>query len=64
MPTAKNDSEFYRSDLSHAVSTLGAALRSLERMGDRGGTFIVGIKLRSLQEELKELREKEKNGKV
>lgn len=32
MTTAKNDSEeFLRSDLAHAVNTLGAALRALKR---------------------------------
>ena len=35
--TVKNDSEFEYADLSHSVSTLGAAVRSLSRHPDYVG---------------------------
>ena len=61
--TVKNDSEFYRADLSHTVSTLGAALRSLERMGNHEYAERVDIMLYHLSEELKEIRTREREAK-
>lgn len=61
MPTAKNDSEFYRSDLSHAVSTLGAAIRSLDRMQRFDISIPLAEKRASLLKELLAIREKEKS---
>lgn len=60
MQTAKNASEFYRSDLAHAVNTLGAAVRSLERMQRYDLYEDVDSILWGLKRELKELREEEK----
>lgn len=59
--TQKNDSEFYRSDLSHAVNTLGAAIRSLDRMQRFDISIPLAEKRASLLKELISLREEEKN---
>jgi hypothetical protein len=60
MQTVKNASEFYRSDLAHAVSTLGAAVRSLERMQRYDLWEDLDTVHWQLKRELKELREEEK----
>lgn len=59
--TVKNASEFYRSDLVHAVSTLGAAVRSLDRMQRYDLYEDLDTILWGLKRELKELREEEKS---
>ncbi|MNV43926.1 hypothetical protein D3C71_1356620 [compost metagenome] len=61
MTTQKNASEFYRSDLSHAVSTLGAAIRSLDRMERFDISIPLAEKRASLLKELIAIREEEKN---
>lgn len=57
----KSGSEFYRSDLSHAVNTLGAAIRSLDRMQRFDISIPLAEKRASLIKELVDLREKEKH---
>lgn len=64
MPTAKNDSEkFLRSDLSHAVNTLGAALRALQRHPQYRpvGQAEARMFYEDLYDDLAGMREKEKN---
>lgn len=64
MQTAKNDSEeFLRADLAHAVSTLGAALRSLQRHPQYrpNGQAEFRMFYEDLQDDLYVMREKEKN---
>lgn len=61
MKTMKKSGEFYRADLSHAVNTLGAAKRSLERMEGRGGLLLlIRAALKPLEEELEEARKSER----
>lgn len=60
MTTAKNDSEFYYADLAHSVSLLGAAMRSLERMGKEGVCEIIAYELCTLSAELGCIREERK----
>lgn len=63
--TVKNDSEdFSRADLAHAVSTMGAALRSLHRIKSINISYereLIDNAFGSLEYLLKDLREKEKN---
>jgi hypothetical protein len=59
--TVTNASEFYRGDLAHAVNTLGAVMRSLKRMGKIRYHSDVEAVFQNLEQELQELREKEKN---
>lgn len=60
MATKANVGEMYRSDLSHAVSTLGAAIRSLDRMERFDVSIPLAEKRASLLKELMEIREEEK----
>lgn len=60
----KNDSEeFLRSDLSHAVNTLGAALRALQRHPQYRpvGQAEARMFYEDLYDDLAGMREKEKN---
>lgn len=64
MQTVKNDSEdFLRSDLSHAVSTLGAALRALKRHPQYRpvGQAEARMFYEDLYDDLQGMREKEKS---
>jgi hypothetical protein len=62
---AKNDSEdFSRANLAHAVSTMGAALRSLHRIKSINVSYereLLDNAFGSLEYLLKDIREKEKN---
>lgn len=59
MATKANVGEMYRSDLSHAVSTLGAAIRSLDRMERFDVSIPLAEKRASLLKELIAIREEE-----
>lgn len=60
--TMKPDSEeFLKSDLSHAISTLGAAIRSLDRMKRFDISIPLAEKRAVLLKELIAIREEEKN---
>lgn len=65
MATKANVGEFYRSDLAHAVNTLGAALRSLHRMGlgSTSAVILMGASYHGLQQELEEARKREREAK-
>lgn len=64
MPTVKNDSEeFLRADLAHAVNTMGAALRSLQRHPQYrpNGQAEFRMFYEDLYDDLQGMKEKEKN---